>query len=145
MIELIVLGVGAAAALIGGGAVFGSKRKRTRNLHLEASRESTQDALTAMSDQILDLDPRITIANDRDLKRRFTEASRTYSEVRDAAARATRGHEVADLRIDIAKAQWKLDVIEAELDGEQPPPEPFVRDVTGSAWDSTRGSGGRPT
>jgi len=142
MIELIVLGVGAAVAAIGGGVAFGSRKKRTRNLNLEAARSRTGASLTAMSDQILDLDPRIVIADDADLKRRFTEASRTYSEVRDKAARATRGHDVADLRIEIAKAQWKLDVIEAELDGEEPPPEPFTRDNSGAAWDRTRGIGG---
>ena len=94
--------------------------------------------------QAVDLEPRVTIANDMDLKERFTLASRTYSDVREAAEEAVTGHEVADLRLQIAEARWKLDVIDAELDGRPAPPQPHRRDNTGSAWDSTRGTGGGP-
>ena len=38
-----------------------------------------------MSDLILDLEPRVTIADDPDLKARYTKASKTYSDVLELA------------------------------------------------------------
>lgn len=118
-----------------------SLKKKSRVVHTADARGDTRLQLQAMSDLILDLDPRVTIANDAALKERFVDASNTYREVLETAEDADTGHEVADLRVAIAKARWKLDVIDAELDGRQPPPEPHTRDVSGSAWDSTRGTG----
>jgi hypothetical protein len=118
------------------------RRNTRRTVTTSSARDDTAAQLTAMSDLILELEPRVTIANDADLKERFTLASRTYSDVREAAQDATTGHEIADLRLEIAEARWKLDVIEAELDGRPAPPQPHRRDNSGSAWDSTRGTGG---
>ena len=84
---------------------------------------------------------RVTIANDPELKTRFTEASRTFIDVQEQLRTAKTGHEVADLRLDMAQANWRLEVIEAELDGTEPPAQPHTRDTSGSAWDSTRGRG----
>lgn len=141
MIEIVLVGGAAVLGALGVGAIFGSKKKRTKTLHLADARGDTRAQLTAMSDLILDLEPRVTIADSADLRARFAQATRTYSDVRAEADRAESGHEVADLRIAIAKARWKLDVIDAELDGREPPSEPFTRDSSGSAWDSTRGTG----
>lgn len=141
MIELVLFAGAAIAGAAGLGLAFGSKRKRTKTLHLSDARDDTQDQLTAMSDLILDLEPEVAIANDFELKERFTHAARTFSDVREAAAVAKTGHEVADLRLDIAKARWQLDVIDAEINGKPLPPEPHSRDSSGSAWDSTRGTG----
>ncbi len=137
---LVVLAV--IAGVLGLLSLRTSQRKRRRVVHTAGARDDTKAQLTAMSDLILDLEPRVTIANDPDLKTRFTDASRVYSEVRERAESATTGHEIADIRLDIAKARWRLDVIDAELDGREPPPEPHRRDNSGSAWDSTRGTGG---
>lgn len=137
---LIVLGV-----IAGGLALLSarsSRKKRNRRVHTATARTSTREELQAMSDLILDLDPRVTIADDKKLKERYVDASDTYRDVLEKADSASTGHEVADLRIEIAKARWKLDVIDAELDGRTPPAEPFTRDNSGSAWESTRGSGG---
>jgi len=94
-----------------------------------------------MSDLILELDPRVTIEDDADLKARYVDASDTYRDVLERFQSAKTGHELADLRIDISKARWKLDVIDAELDGREAPAEPYTRDSSGSAWNSTRGDG----
>ncbi|MFT7475099.1 MAG: hypothetical protein ACI81L_002033 [Verrucomicrobiales bacterium] len=118
-----------------------SRKKKSRRTHTSGARESTKLELQKMSDLILDLDPRVTIANDQELKARYVDASATYREVLEYADAATSGHAVADLRIKIAKARWKLDVVDAELDGRTPPPEPLTRDSSGSAWDSTKGTG----
>ncbi len=136
---LVLLAV--VAGVLGLLSLRSSQRKRARTTHTADARDDTQAQLTAMSDLILDLDPRVTIANDPDLKRRLTDASRVYSEVREKADAATTGHQVADLRLEIADARWRLDVIDAELDGREPPPQPHRRDNSGSAWDSTRGTG----
>lgn len=118
-----------------------SKKKKARKVHTAPARDSTALELQEMSDLILDLDPRVTIADDAELKARYVDASDTYRDVLEKFQSATTGHEIADLRIDIAKARWKLDVVDAELDGREVPAEPFTRDNTGSAWDSTRGKG----
>ncbi len=122
-------------------SVRSSQKKKARRTHTSGARDDTQMQLQAMSDLILDLDPRVTIENDPELKERYVDASATYREVLENAKDADTGHEVADLRIQIAKARWKLDVINAELEGEEPPPEPHTRNTDGSAWDSTRGTG----
>lgn len=118
-----------------------SKKKSARRVHTSDARSRTALEIQEMSDLILDLEPRVTIADDPDLKERYTKASKTYSEVLEHASQVESGHEVADLRLEIAQARWKLDVIDAELEGRTPPPEPYSRDNTGSAWDSTRGTG----
>ncbi len=123
---------------------YSTRRKGVRTESTADARGDTRAQLTAMSDLIVDLEPRIVIAADSGLRQRFADASRTYSAVLERADAATNGHEIADLRLEIAKARWKLDVIEAELDGTEPPPEPHVRDTSGSAWDTTRGTGGGP-
>lgn len=131
----IVTGILALASL------RSSQKKKNRKVHTADARDDTNLQLQAMSDLILDLDPRVTIADDRELKERYVDASTTYREVLETAEDADTGHEVADLRIAIAKARWKLDVIDAELDGREPPVEPHTRNSDGSAWDSTRGTG----
>ncbi len=141
--RLIFLGAIAIAAFVLWNT-YKLRRNRRRTVTTSGARDDTAAQLTAMSDLILDLEPRVTIANDMDLKERFTLASRTYSDVREAAEEAVTGHEIADLRLQIAEARWKLDVIDAELDGRPAPPQPHRRDNTGSAWDSTRGTGGGP-
>lgn len=122
-------------------SVRSARKKKSRRVHTADARVDTKAEIQAMSDLILDLDPRITIANDAELKARYVDASDTYREVLEHADQAVTGHEVADLRIEIAKARWKLDVIDAELEGTPAPPEPHSRNNDGSAWDSTRGSG----
>ncbi len=134
--------LGGVAGVLGLASLRTSRKKKNRVVHTADARTSTNMEIQAMSDLILDLDPRVTIANDPDLKKRYVDASDTYREVLEKAKDADTGHEIADLRIDIAKARWKLDVIDAELEGRTPPDEPFTRDTSGSAWDSTRGSGG---
>jgi hypothetical protein len=135
----IVLGIITAALALA--SIRSSRKKTARRVHTAGARSDTKDEVQAMSDLILDLDPRVTIANDAALKERYVDASATFREVLEHADAADTGHEVADLRIEIAKARWKLDVIDAELDGRTPPPEPLTRDASGSAWDSTKGSG----
>lgn len=137
---LIILAI--VAAVLALASVISARNKRVRRVITTAdARDSTKDEIQAMSDLILDLDPRVTLADDADLKERFVDASSTYRDVLEKAEEAVTGHEVADLRISISKARWKLDVIDAELSGRTPPKEPFTRDNSGSAWDSTRGSG----
>ena len=123
---------------------YSTRRKSVRTASTADARDDTSAQLTAMSDLILELEPRITIADDADLKQRYVAAAKTYAAVMERAESVTGGHEVADLRIEIAKARWRLDVIEAELDGSTPPPEPHSWDAPGSAWDSTRGTGAGP-
>lgn len=119
-----------------------SKRKKTaRRVHTANARTDTKVQIQEMSDLILELEPRVTIADDHELKKRYVNASATYREVLERADEVETGHDVADLRIEIAKARWKLDVIDAELDGRPGPAEPFARDNSGSAWESTRGTG----
>lgn len=119
-----------------------SKRKKTaRRVHTADARTDTKVQIQEMSDLILELEPRVTIANDLALKQRYVDASKTYSEVLEHADQVETGHDVADLRLEIANARWKLDVIDAELEGRTPPAEPFGRDNRGSAWNSTRGTG----
>ena len=123
-------------------ATRSARKKKARKVHTSDARDDTKAQIQAMSDLILDLDPRITIEDDPALKKRYVDASDTYREVLEKADSAVTGHEIADLRIEIAKARWKLDVIDAELEGNTPPPEPHTRNTDGSAWDSTRGEGG---
>lgn len=138
--RLFVL-LGVIAAVLALASLRSSRKKTARRVHTAGARDDTQAQLQAMSDLILDLDPRVTIADDPELKERYVAASDTYREVLEKAKDADTGHEVADLRIAISKARWKLDVIDAELEGRTPPKEPHTRDSSGSAWDSTRGTG----
>ncbi len=138
--RLFVL-LGIITAILALASLRSSQKKKKRVVHTADARGDTQLQLQEMSNLILELDPRVTIENDRALSDRFVDASDTYREVFEKAQDADTGHEVADLRISIAKARWKLDVIDAELDGREPPPEPHTRNVEGSAWDSTRGTG----
>lgn len=143
-VDVVLVTLIIVAVALGAASLYVARSKKSAVVtHTAPARDDTAASLTAMSDLILDLEPRIVIAERPELKRRFADASRTYSEVRERAEDASRGHEIADIRKDIAKAQWKLDVIEAELDGTEPPAEPFTFDNSGSAWDSTRGSGPR--
>ena len=133
--------LGGVTGLLALASVRSSRKKRARQTHTAHARGDTKYEIQEMSNLIIDLEPRVTIADDPALKARYVDASRTYSEVLEHADRVETGHEVADLRLEIARARWKLDVIDAELDGRTPPPEPFRRDTGGSAWDSTRGGG----
>ena len=134
---ILAIVTGALAVL----SLRSAQKKKARKVHTAPARDNTAEEIKEMSDLILDLDPRVVISNDADLKARFVDASDTYRDVLEKFTGAKTGHELADLRIDISKARWKLDVIDAELEGNDPPVEPFTRDVSGSAWDSTRGDG----
>jgi len=138
MIEALIAGV---VAVVAGGGFLRSRKKTTREESTSGARTDTKAALTDVSNLILELEPRVTIANDAALRQRFADASREYSNVLVEADKARSGHEVADLRLQIAESRWRLEVIEADLDGTPPPPQPFRRNNDGSAWDSTRGTG----
>ncbi|MGI9606501.1 MAG: hypothetical protein ACR2P0_10225 [Acidimicrobiales bacterium] len=138
---LVIIGGGVAAAMAAAGGAFSRHKKTNRVEHTSHARGDTKTQLAAMSDLILDLEPRIVIANDGALAERFAAAGRTYIDILEHEEKATTGHEIADIRVEIARARWQLDVIDAELDRRPPPPEPFRRDTSGSAWDSTRGTG----
>jgi len=135
--------IAGAAAVLAASGVFRSRRKANRAESTIDARTDTKAALTDASNLILELEPRVIIANDAELRQRFADASKAYSEVLIEADKVRTGHEVADLRLLIAESRWRLDVIEAELDGVEPPPQPFSRNVEGTAWDSTRGTGPR--
>lgn len=129
------------AAVLGALAIRSAQKKKARKVYTTPARDNTALEIQQMSDLILKLDPQVTISNDKRLQTRFVDASDTYREVLEEFQSATTGHELADLRIDISKARWKLDVIDAEIEGKEPPSEPFTRDNSGSAWNSTRGDG----
>ena len=137
----LFVALGGVTVVLALASVRSARKKRARQTHTAHARGDTKYEIQEMSNLILDLEPRVTIANDPALKARYVDASKTYSEVLEHADLVETGHEVADLLLEIAQARWKLDVIDAELDGRAPPPEPFRRDTAGSAWDSTRGGG----
>lgn len=122
---LPVLGIGAVGF---GGTWLYTKRKsdKTRAENLEAARSELNDQVSAIAQMVYDLNDRVTLSDDDDLQLRFQEASIEYNEVDESLDTIDNGPDMAELNDRVDQLRWRLDWVEARLDGRPVPPEPVA-------------------
>ncbi|MEE9413855.1 MAG: hypothetical protein V3V01_01145 [Acidimicrobiales bacterium] len=122
---LPVLGVGAVGA---GGAWLYSKRKadKAREQNLEVARSELNAQVSGIAQMVYDLNDRVTLSDDDDLMLRFQEASIEYNAVNELLDGIDNGPDMAELNDRVDQLRWRLDQVEAKLDGRPLPPEPVA-------------------
>ncbi len=109
-----------------------SRRQRARrDDRVAAARTELQDDLASVANDILALGDRAELADDPEASEHFATANEQYLRVDAGVASAQTFDQIDDLDDELELAAWHLDVVEARLDGEEPPPEPDTRD----AWE----------
>jgi hypothetical protein len=122
--------------VIGGGIfLFLRSRKSTgsrgANTVLGKAKAEVQKMLSAVANDLLDMEEEVRSANNDRADRFYQDASATYSKSSEAFEAASTPQQLLDLSNGLELAIWQLDSAEAILDGNEPPtrPEPKKLDI----------------
>ncbi len=118
-----ILAVGVIAFL---GFSFWSKRKvaKQQQANLEQARSEIKSQLSSIAQMVYDLNDRVTLSDDDDIRGDFATASGEYQSLVEAVDAADDGPELAALTDRADQLRWQMEVIEARLEGREPPPAP---------------------
>lgn len=113
-----VVGFLVLAVLVGlaGRAWEGRRRRKRDAAALEQLKADLRRRLQVVADRIIDLEPRVQIAGDREAADEFAAASRSYTDVQDRYAAAPTRAAVERLASQLTSAEQALDRVEAAVD-----------------------------
>lgn len=113
--------------LVGLAALFVTSARsstKRREAAVATARTELSDQLTALGEQVFDLEPHVTLSEDEVVTTRFAEATATFREVRDEVDTAPDANALEALADRVDHARWQLAAVAAQLDGRPVPPEP---------------------
>ncbi len=115
--------------LVGGGVfLFMRSRKsgsaRGANSALGKAKAEVQKMLSAVANDLLEMETEVRSANDDRVDQFYEDASAAYSKSSEAFDAASTPQQLLDLSNGLELAIWQLDSAEAILDGNEPPPRP---------------------
>jgi hypothetical protein len=114
--------------VIAGGALVlwlssrSSKREAERSI--EDARVEVKKRLDDVANDIIDLEDEITASTDPAARVLYESATAAYAHALDTYEGAAAPQELIDTAEELDMAIWRLDSVEALLDGESPPPKP---------------------
>lgn len=91
---------------------------------IEADRKEIKEQLKDNADRVIDLGDAVIAKNDPELLRLYEEASAAYQTVSQEVDAAESAAQIDALDDQIDNAEWQFEVIEARLEGRQPPAKP---------------------
>ncbi len=119
IVLLIVIAVGAFI-------VWRTSRssKRDEERAIEGARIEVKKRLDAVANDIIDLEDEVTASTDPAARVLYESATVAYAQALDTYEGAASPQELIATAEDLDMAIWRLDSVEALLDGEPPPPKP---------------------
>ncbi len=107
---------------------FWSKRKATKQqqANLEQARGEIKSQLSSIAQMVYDLNDRVTLSDDDEVRGDFAKASGEYQMLVEEVDVADDGPELAALTDRADQLRWQMEVIEARLDGREPPQAPVA-------------------
>ncbi len=136
--------VAGAFALFSAGA---SRRQRTRAAgQVEKLRAAAQLQIDAIANDILDFEDEVRLSDNAEAQEAFAAAVDTYTDASDRLGAMTSGRAIVELDTELDLAVWRLDSVEAILDGkplpEKPSPPPYASLLDASPTPQVRESAG---
>ncbi|MEA3502350.1 MAG: hypothetical protein U9R47_06215, partial [Actinomycetota bacterium] len=114
--------------IVAGGAFvvwrMSQSSKRSKERSIEAARAEVKRRLDAVANDIIDLEDEVAASDDPAVSVLYASATKAYAEALDTYERAAAPAELIATGEELDMAIWRLDSVEALLDGEQPPPKP---------------------
>ncbi len=107
-----------------------SRNRKKVEAELTQRRATVNDELAAIGADIVELEDRVTFADDDEATKHFRLGNEQYIELQDQLAAATTLWEVTQVDYAADTAAWHLDASEAIIDGEDIPEEPERPDLT---------------
>lgn len=108
-------GLGAISAVSAVRTRLAFRRERERGL--AEARGEVREQVAAMADAILSLADRMMLNDDPDTRRRYADATATYSRAQDALERATTRPALEAVSDELDHARWQLEAVQAQLEG----------------------------
>lgn len=118
--------------LVAGGVWFIMRRGRNEREEAQAERlaeakQELDDQISVVSNYIVELSDRVTVAEDAEAEALYRSAIDTFSAVQDQLPKADELHELESLSERLDESRWQLESTEAKLDGRVPPAKPIDR------------------
>ena len=113
--------------IAGGALVFwlsSRSSKRDAEQAADNARVEVKKRLDAVANDIIDLEDEVTASTDPAARVLYESATAAYAQALDTYERAASPEELIATAEELDMAIWRLDSVEALLDGEAPPPKP---------------------
>lgn len=120
LVVLIVLGVG-------GFLWYRSKKNQAAEeveTSLDEARAEIRSQLGEVANDVLDLEERVRVAENREASEHYQAASAAFAEASDRLDAASSFNDLEDIANDLDDAAWRLDAAEALVEGRSVPPKP---------------------
>ena len=103
-----------------------SRRNRAQQTagRLEQVRQMAKGKLDEVANDILEMEPEVSVSDNAEVKGHYERASAMYAKAMDDNQRATSIREMLDVSEELDLAIWELDCAEALLDGKPKPAKP---------------------
>lgn len=119
-----LLVVAAAVVVVVGFGVRALANQRVRRRDLEDARGELGEEVRGVAQMVFDLHDPVAISDSDDLEVRYDEASVEFTELEDRLEAVDNGADMAALKDRVDRLRWRLEWIEARLDGRPAPAEP---------------------
>ncbi len=119
----IILGV----IVLGGVFIFwraSRSSKEAKQKSIDQARSEVKRRLDAVANDIIDLEDEVSASDDPAVPVLYASATEQYAKALGAYEHATVPQELLDMAEDLDMAIWRLDSVEALLDGQPMPPKP---------------------
>ncbi len=119
----IILGL----IIAGGAFIFwraSRSSKEAKQKSIDAARTAVKERLDAVANDIIDLEDEVSASDDPAVPVLYASATEEYAKALDTYERAMAPQELLDTAEELDMAIWRLDSVEALLDGQPVPPKP---------------------
>lgn len=116
--------VAAVAVVMIGFALWTLRNRQLRRRNLEDARSELGDEIRGVAQMVFDLHDPVAISDSDDLQIRYDEASVEFTELESQLDAVDNGADMAAMKDRVDRLRWRLEWIEARIDGRPAPAEP---------------------
>ncbi len=121
---LVLFAAAAAVMALIGFAVWSVRTRRAHQHNLDQARRELGEQIRGVAQMVFDLHDQVAISASDDLELRYDEASVEFNDLEVELAAVGSGADMAALNDRVDRLRWRLEWIEARLEGRPAPPEP---------------------
>jgi hypothetical protein len=120
--------------LAGGGVIYmvltsNQRSARATERRVSEAREQLTSLAGEVADDIVSLNDLVAAFDDPTVTEHYREANRIFAAAEEGIASATHERELVDLSTQLTEAEWRLEAVEAIVDGREPPQKPADRPI----------------
>lgn len=119
----VIAGAGAVVVAIVF-AVWTLQNQRSHARNLEGARHELGEQIRGVAQMVFDLNDEVAVSRSADIEARYDEASVEFTELESQLTACDSGPDMAALNDRVDLLRWRLEWIEAHIEGRPAPPEP---------------------